>query len=34
MDGLFEKFGLYDLFSMLVAGVISESIAIARRLCL
>ncbi len=28
MDGFFEKFGLYDLFSMLVAGVISESIAI------
>ncbi len=28
MDGLFEKFGLYDFFSMFVAGIISEGIAI------
>ena len=28
MDGLFEKLGLYDFFSMFMAGVISESIAV------
>ncbi len=28
MEGFFEKFGLYDFFSMFVAGIISESIAI------
>lgn len=28
MDGLFEKLGLYDFFSMFMAGIISESIAV------
>ncbi len=28
MEGFFEKFGLYDFFSMFVAGIISESIAV------
>ncbi|MBQ6698348.1 MAG: hypothetical protein IJN09_04840 [Oscillospiraceae bacterium] len=28
MDGFFEKFGLYDFFSMFVSGIISESIAV------